>query len=612
MPPPRRAAAQAAIALVALAAAARAAPPEAQLALFDTAAPSSAPLSADALATRHGWKAIPHGTKAHPFTGDAVLANARLAVVLRRNAPGAEAYGFGPNGWKLRAILAPLAAGQTGKLASVRIAENAPDAASLDALFTRANGQKMTLRYGLGPGRPLINTQPRTGTTGLRVAAPCRFGILPDFFADDIVLDATKLPVARAEVPSEHFFLHMAGNGEAIVMATWDKGDREIEVTLSANGSHRRITGSEIAYGERGRVWVALLEAPGIWHTRELAKQDGRKTVALDWQMPFPAAWRADFTTPTGLTNSWEMIAQQPNARFRFMKRRLNFFGKTEKEFPPNRKGWSTVLSSFYHPCWVDRAGRGFVQVATHRHLQYAGPLILYPLDRGKQTPLDAYTVVDVVRHSLGVGPCRYILDLEGQKVANKGIFTCGARGRLDAIYRRKQQKTKRAEIEKTLADVLVFVKAIRARIDGYVRFGHEMRAFLAEQKQAHPRLAAFAAEMHRLTQAIDASFARRKRAIKTPDYVAALTKEFRNTLLDNEGPDAYTNCRRITLAIVRVGDNQDHLVAECRRAIKILRQRAGLAMAADPAVATLARDIRARAHRALRGQLGHEGALYR
>ena len=50
--------------------------------------------------------------------------------------------------------------------------------------------------------------------------------------------------------------------------------------------------------------------------------------------------------------------------------------------------------------------------------------------------------------------------------------------------------------------------------------------------------------------------------------------------------------------------------------AIKVLRQRAGLAMATDagrsPAFEKLAREIRARAHKVLRGQLGHEGALYR
>jgi len=599
-------------ALLGIQAAAGAEAMEARIALFDTGTSSSAPLAEEALSKREGWRRIPEGERTHSFKGDAVLANERLAVVLRRDARGAEAYSKAPNGWKRRALLAPLARNQAAKVSSVRIIENNPNAVSVDVVFSGANGKRLILGYELKVGLPIVKTAPRAGVSGLRVGAPCRLGVLPDFFADDILLDATKLPVARAEVPSEHFFLHMAGKGEAIIMATWDTRDREIEVTLSGRGKERLITGSEIAYGRRGKIWVAVLEGAGIWHMRELTKKDARKVVALDWRMPYPAAWRAGFTTPEELTNSWELIAQRPDGKYGFMKRRMDFFGKAEKTFPPNRRGWSTALGSFHHPCWVDRAGKGFVQFATHHHFQYAGPVVIYPLDRGKRTPLDAYTVVDVMRNSLGVGPCEYILDLEGQKVANKGLFTCGARGRLNGIYQRKQQKQKKAEIEKVLTDVLIFVKAIRARVDRYVSFGHDMLDFLAEQKKAHPRLAKFINEMEQLTRVIDARFARRKSVIRTPKYAAGLTDEFRRTLIDYEGADALKKCKKITSAIVRVGDSQDHLVAECRMAIKILRQRAGLAMAANPAVETVAREIRRRAHKALRGQLGHEGALYR
>ena len=39
--------------------------------------------------------------------------------------------------------------------------------------------------------------------------APCRFAVMPDFFADDIVVDATELPVAQADLPSDNFLLHL-------------------------------------------------------------------------------------------------------------------------------------------------------------------------------------------------------------------------------------------------------------------------------------------------------------------------------------------------------------------------------------------------------------------
>ena len=46
---------------------------------------------------------------------------------------------------------------------------------------------------------------------------------------------------------------------------------------------------------------------------------------------------------------------------------------------------------------------------------------MIYPINRVRETPLDEFTVVDVVRATLGVGPCEYILDVEGQ-----GTAMCG------------------------------------------------------------------------------------------------------------------------------------------------------------------------------------------
>jgi hypothetical protein len=65
--------------------------------------------------------------------------------------------------------------------------------------------------------------------------------------------------------------------------------------------------------------------------------------------------------------------------------------------------------------------------------------------------------------------------------------------------------------------------------------------------------------------------------------------------------------CNAITNAIVKVGGNQDELVGECRQAVKILRQRAGLAMATDPHTADVAREIRAKTQKVLRNASSYE-----
>jgi hypothetical protein len=86
-----------------------------------------------------------------------------------------------------------------------------------------------------------------------------------------------------------------------------------------------------------------------------------------------------------------------------------------------------------------------------------------------------------------------------------------------------------------------------------------------------------------------------------------ALVDDFRKNLVGYEGPDALERVKKITGAIVDIGGNQDELVGECRVAVKILRQQAGLAMAADPRAADIAKEIRRRTQAILRAPAGYE-----
>jgi hypothetical protein len=215
------------------------------------------------------------------------------------------------------------------------------------------------------------------------------------------------------------------------------------------------------------------------------------------------------------------------------------------------------------------------------------------------------------MRNTLGVGPCEYILDVEGQRSERKGRATCAVRDTLNPIYNEKQQKQRKAEIEKALEDVMLFIRHIRGRVENYVAFGHETLAYLAQEKKAHPELAGRLAELETLAGVIDAKLAARKDKIKTPDYAAAMVEEFRRTVLDYEGDDAPAKCKRFTEGWVEIGGNQDELAGECRWAVKMLRQRAGLLMATDPRVAQVAKEIRRRSQIVLRNPANHEGARH-
>ncbi len=267
---------------------------DASVKLFDTGNVSAAPLSGAAVAKQVGWKSVPEDMTDHAFSGDAVLVNNRLAVVFRRGGPGAEVYGRGQQPFALRAILTPVGEAAEMALGSVTIADNSAAESAIDATFQSKGGKTATVRFSLGAGQLYVKTEVRSGAKALAVRAPSRFIVMPDFFADDIVVDAAQIPIATAELPSENFLIHLLPDRNAIVMTVADSREQDAKVTLSGSDSQRLINRSDVYYGS-GKVWVAVLEAPGIWHHRDVVKDETNKIIPLQWTAPFPAQWRSGF-----------------------------------------------------------------------------------------------------------------------------------------------------------------------------------------------------------------------------------------------------------------------------------------------------------------------------
>jgi hypothetical protein len=207
--------------------------------------------------------------------------------------------------------------------------------------------------------------------------------------------------------------------------------------------------------------------------------------VLLDWKMLFPAV-AVTLTRSNDLADSWDLLIQlQKDGDFL----KPSWMGGGPEKIPNTRKRWTTVLGSFLYPVWSDADRNTFLQPLKHDRLAFRGPAVVYPVNRVEGTPLEAFTVIDLVRNTLGAGPCEYLLDLEGNKAEYKGRATCSSRDNLKRIYTAGEQKAKHAEVEKILQDALIFVKHIRGRITRYVDFGHKIREYLAEQKKAHPEL---------------------------------------------------------------------------------------------------------------------------
>ncbi len=566
---------------------ATAAPPENPAArLYDTASRAVKPLPPETVALCDGWTLVEPGQKDHQFKGDAALVNDRLAAVLRHASGGMEVYSIAAGKATPRAVLVPLAdadgeGGRGIKLAALQVLENSDGAVSVAATVETATGGKSVLAVTLAAGGVAVKTTPRSGVRKVRVESPSRFGVVPDFFADDVVIDAAAVPVDRSQVPGENFFLNMHENGAAVVLTIWDKGEEDLDLTISGKDGDRTVSGVNVPIGRDGSVWLAVMEEKGIWKHLEMKAENVRKPVAFEGFLPFPAKWKANLVRSDRTTDSWAFL-----------------------EHPTNRSMWATAIGRYVYPCWIDGKPGELVARVETQSADYVGPAIAYPIDRTKDTPLDKLTVVDVMRQCLGVGPCEYIIDMAGQTVGSKGLYTCAAYDLLVPIFQIGREKDERVLVDQILKDTCVFVHAIRNRILDFVRFGDETLKYLGEQKKTHPEFAEFITKMEDITKEIRVRYDRKKGAA-TAD-VDKLADQLRESIMMDIPK---VSGERIMAAIRdSIGAPQDDLVAECRIVVKKLRQAAALDMAMNPQVADIATELRKRTHEILRNKLGHEG----
>jgi hypothetical protein len=621
--------------------------PKTAMAVWDTLKPAALPLSAEAVNLKSGWKAIAADETA-TFTGDAVISNGRLLAVARRNGSSVELYSLGQGTpvFRARLLLAP-----STPIERIALTDNTRAAAGFE-IDTKSG----TARFRLKKGDLFIETQSIAGDAPLRVEALSRFAVLPDFFADDILFDARKVPIDKVELPSENFLLHFTGKQDAIVMTVFENREQDVRVTIAGKGDDRAITGSEITFGKKGsKIWIAVLEGANMWHSLDVTPADAKKILPLAWKMPFTAQWRVDFTRHDGLTDSWDMLlpdmqgdgfikpswlaqdgkisAASRTSAGEIDRDAYKPGGPASDRLGPDRRRWTTVLGFVQYPCWSDPAGNGFLQPLKHSRLKFDGPVLIYPLTRLADTPIAQYTPVDIVRNTLGVGPCQYLLDVEGQKQEHVGRATCHVRTLLNEVYGSGQQQAKRKEVEGYLGDAHEFVTHIRKRIALYVAFGHEIRKYLAEQRVAHPELKEKLDDLDTLAREIDerveprmaailkhptlhdiaAKITSRKEEASPPALAAELNREFvAKGLVGYTGPDWQARIRKeYTDPLTTIGGQQDEMVGECRWVVKALRQKAGILMATDPRMAPIAAEIRSRTQKMLRGGAAYEGGRH-
>jgi hypothetical protein len=517
--------------------------------LYDTGASSAGIRSAAKLDPKAGWTLVPEDNLTHKFRGDAVVLNDRLALVLRSGGAGAEVYGQTSTGPKYRVKISPrtLSGREPAALSSVQIVENGPAAVALAASFAMVDGSSCSLKYRITAGQMIVEVRPGRGTDRLAVLAETRYVVIPDFFGDDMVFGSRTAPRPRLRLPAENVLLSLLDAGDAQVMCVWSSNRQEAVALQSTAGPAPQIAGYEIQAAADKPLWVACLEGTGLWH-EQTAAPPGTKTRPADWKPPFPAKWRADWLLGYGTAaSSWFRDAAE-----------------SRQGLPPSSR-WPATL--------------------------------IYAMDRSQATPLTTFTPIDILRGTLGVGPCQYILQTEGL-ASDANPTPDNVMTWVEKQFRRNKQKKAAGEIRQQLAEMVEHVGHADARIVRYRRMFDEVNRLC--DAAAAGRTPAAGATL--LKGILDSPGPGVFVMLPVAEGRAVRARQLADEVVDLIGTDdAAPRCEKLGASLRALGAEQDRALAVCRMIARWLKQSAAMLVEDHPGDAELAGKVQSKAEGLLR-----------
>ena len=266
-------------------------------------------------------------------------------------------------------------------------------------------------------------------------------------------------------------------------------------------------------------IWLAFLEGAQLWQTSPAPVQAA---------VPVPAKWRCSLVRVAPEADSWDL----------------------ERGAAPNQLA------------------------AAH-----AGPALVYPLDRTPATPLTVTCPTDVMRNTLGVGPCQYILACEGMGAQGdptpNSVMTW-----VEKQFQQKREKKAADDIRERLGAMTRHVGEARTRIERYRTLAGELRRALAGQAGGE----AFLSRLDELDRAAAAGL--------TDEVGPEPARQLAQGVVALVGQeDSWAACRQAGERLRALGAVQDRTLAQCRMAVRRLKAES-LTRSADAAPTAATREV--------------------
>jgi hypothetical protein len=298
------------------------------------------------------------------------------------------------------------------------------------------------------------------------------------------------------------------------------------------------------------------------------------KDLTLAWKPPFAARWRGDFLDASGTARSW-------------------YFGGAGE---PGEA--AATASPRECPCWLEGQRAvvrgGLAGAAAGPADKAARQLVVYPIDRTRATPLTVFCPMDVLRNTLGVGPCQYILQSEGL-AGETNPTPDEVMNWVEKQFAGKKEKRAAGEMREQLAAMVEHVGRTQARIGQYAALAGRLDGLLAAQSGSGPS-AETVRVLRSLVDRLKQAAAEDPAGAKPAQQAAKLADEILRLV---GKPNALDKCRGLGGEVRRLGAAQERALANSRMAVRWLRQQARTT-ATDPPSAALAARIQDEAERTL------------
>jgi hypothetical protein len=522
----------------------------------------------------------------YAFEGDAVVENAHFTVAFCSKKGKAVVYSKADSDGK-KFELAPLGLKTaSATIAACRILQNTGNEAALEVSFsdgTRAGNVSAVFSFD---NTRIIGVRSAESFKGVSIFSPMEYGIVPDFVGDDLVYFPEQYPARNVlSIPSENLFMGLLDGQDSVLAVTWPKGKQQTRLVLGSARPDGRLIERVDLHSDGQNIYLALLEAPGIWHKEELKPTYLERDIASGWKRPFPAKWT---------TQLYEAGI------------RTTFSFRESKD-----KIWRGVTGNYTYPVWFSGQD-AFYRLS--KKIPPKGDSIVYFVE-GKNTPASVSTPVDIMKATLGRQACEAILDLPGRKlrthhrrgsVGIRRACTCGGTEAIQTVFEAGQEVERKEYVAEAVDDMIYFVTHHVARIDEYRAFADDMIEFLDVTGNSAADLKSFLNDMRAIVQEIPQQYTRHRENMKTLAYAGELARKTK-ALTQRKATGNLPAYLELSKQWRAMGGAQDNVIARYHSVTRKLSQEAGYRCVSQPEAVEIAQEIRRRCRQCLRNADGYE-----